>query len=56
MARLIEIQAGQGLPPALAVRVGDLLVFDATGDPWHGPETVPVRATVEEQPPRRLRI
>ena len=100
MARLIEIQAGQALPRALAVRAGDLLVFEAsggrvdsgagcvellgaflrgvvgdgrvlspegapnavvffakspgparigmaTGDPWHGPRTVPVRVTVE---------
>ena len=29
--RLIEIQAGQNLPTSLAVRCGDLLVFDASG-------------------------
>lgn len=31
MGRLIEIQAAQGLPPSMAVRAGDLLVFEASG-------------------------
>lgn len=31
MARLIEIQAAQSLPPVLDVCAGDLLVFDASG-------------------------
>jgi len=31
MARLIEVQAVQDLPPGLTVRVGDLLLFRATG-------------------------
>ena len=31
MGRLIEIQAEQSLPPTLAVRVGDLLMIEASG-------------------------
>lgn len=31
MGRLIEVQTGQGLPPRLVVRSGDLLVFEASG-------------------------
>ena len=31
MGRLIEIQHGQGFPPSLTLKVGDMLVFGATG-------------------------
>jgi hypothetical protein len=31
MARLIEVQTVEALPPGLTVRVGDLLLFRATG-------------------------
>jgi hypothetical protein len=31
LARLVEIQAGQDLPPVLHVQVGDLLMFGASG-------------------------
>jgi hypothetical protein len=31
LAHLIEIQAGQDLPPVLQVRVGDILMFGASG-------------------------
>jgi hypothetical protein len=35
MARLIDIQRGQPLPASLTVRVGDVLMFEATGGHVH---------------------
>jgi len=45
-----RVLSPQGAPNAvvfLARRPGPAEIDVVTGDPWHGPETVPVRVTVE---------